>query len=152
MKLYLFLLFCFSTTSLSTPTPLPSLPESIVSKFMTLTDSARSVALSQLEKINNYDTQRMELDNSGKFFVIEDPVHLAPEDDTYDKTRRTISGNPPTGVKDGVPIFHSYPGSPNVIYLNFLGGFWLGRHGMMLMDCLPSMRLNITLTECQDFQ
>ena len=80
----------------------------------------------------------MDLDNSGKFFFVEDAVHLPP-DDPQDKPRRTISDNPPSGFVDGVPIFHSFPGSANVIYLNFLGGIitgkaWNDHYGIPVID------------------
>ena len=110
-------------------TNIDALPKSELEKYNSLPPQVQAEALRHLQKMGYYDPERTFLDKTGHFFIVDDsldtliangdielPSNQAP-------TKKVISDNPPSGyTPEGVPIFHSFPGSPNVIYLNFLGG------------------------------
>ena len=108
---------------------LESLSESELEKYNSLPKEVQAEALQRLQKMKNYDPERTFLDKTGHFFIVDDsldkliangeiepPLNQVP-------TKKVISNNPPSGyTPEGVPIYHSFPGSQYVIYLNFLGG------------------------------
>lgn len=108
---------------------LNALSKNELKKYKSLPLPIQSDALRRLEKIGNYDPSRMFLDNTGHFFVVDDSLDKLMKENVIDvpsdtsSMKQVISDNPPSGyTPEGIPIFHSFPGSPNVIYLNFLGG------------------------------
>ncbi len=132
--------------------PLLSLP--IVGHFLPtlqnqldkLPAEAQERALTQLEKMGNLEDPSIQLDITGRVFFIENSVHLpqgAVDNHLSEAHRRTISDTPITRLgPGGVPLLHSLPGSPNVIYLNFLGGqlvnrAWNDNYGIPVIQALP---------------
>lgn len=88
--------------------------------FDSLPLSKQQGVLDQLRTIGNFDSNT-HLDSNGRIFFVENPVNL-PERELV--TPQTIFDTPPSSgyTPEGVPIYHSNPGSLAVIYINFLGG------------------------------
>lgn len=139
-------LFFTASNSNAVPIAVSTLPQQARSQFSALSPAAQSVALDQLNKMGNFDAARTRLDHTGRFFIVEDAVQdgpgtslaMAPADPTLGMAAAAATGLTP----EGVPIFHSLPGSPNVIYLNFLGGHiagtaWNDNYGLAPFDALP---------------
>lgn len=143
-----------SRPSAAESSDVPSLPAEAQSQFERLSPEAQRVARDQLSRIANFDAMRTTLDDTGHFFIAEDrrgraadfeePV-LEEEPDVEPMSLMSLSGVGPTGfTPEGVPIFHSLPGSSKVIYLNFIGGTisntaWNNGTDMAVLDTLPYM-------------
>lgn len=114
---------------------LSDLSSSQLKKYNSLSAKSQAKALSHLQDIGNFDKKRTFLDSNGHFYIVDDSLEdilranglkLPPLTPILE--RKLISNNPPSGyTKEGVPIFHSFPGSNYVIYLNFIGGPLTGR-------------------------
>ncbi len=132
-----------SIPSFADTTPLHAMPLQSQMQFLMLPQAAQRVAQEQLQKMGHFDEARTVLDHSGRFFIVEDPVHDGPTFRDMRSPMRTISDTPISGfTAQGVPIFHSFPGATNVIYLNFLGGAisgtaWNDYTGVARFDALP---------------
>ena len=102
-------------------------------KYNALPPHLQVEALRHLQKMGYYDPERTFLDKTGHFYIVDDSLDKLIANGDIERpsnqasTKKVISDNPPSGyTPEGVPIFHSFPGSPNVIYLNFLGGHITG--------------------------
>lgn len=135
-----------ASVSLAGPIQLDTLPKAVRDQFSTLTPAAQTVAQDQLSRMGAFDAQRSVLDQTGRFFIVEDAVtQFPPHAGTvvpHVISNDTITVQPSGFTPQGVPIFHSLPGSVNVIYLNFIGGriagtAWNDGFRMPPFDALP---------------
>lgn len=150
IRLLVICILCgFGTASLAAPTPVEALPAPMQAAFARLSPSSQQTARDQLAKMGYFDAAHSKLDHTGRFIIVEDgitvipayavlnaspaqPISLATLSDT-----QVIRYSP-----EGVPLLHSLSGSPNVLYLNFLGGHIAGRawndfYGLPPFDALP---------------
>lgn len=133
--LFLFILHLTQGSSFANPGVLAELPLDEIEKYNALPPDTQAEALHNLNKISNYDPERMHLDNKGHFFIIDDSLEKIMLENGIDQPippppapKNVIFDIPPSGyTAEGIPIYHSLPGSTNVIYLNFLGGTIAGR-------------------------
>lgn len=129
-----FLFLLIQSTSFAEPGAFENLPKDELKKYNALSSQAQSEALERLQKMGSYDPERMHIDQTGHFFIVDDSLEKILKDNgmkmpsiSPPAKKNVISDNPPAGyTPEGVPIFHSFPGSPNVIYLNFVGALITG--------------------------
>ena len=109
-----------------------NLSKKALEKYNSLSPPIQAEALQRLQKITNFDSEHTFLDNTGHFFIVEDSLDKLIREKKIEAPIQTskksvISDNPPSGyTPEGIPIFHSFPGSSNVIYLKFTGGTLTG--------------------------
>lgn len=137
MNIYVFSLLI--TVGLTAPVTMSSLPAQMQMKLSSLPFSAQKIAVDQMKSMGSYDENHTRLGNTGRFFFVENPASSSPK---IIMNRRTISDNSPSGFVNGIPIFHSLPGSQNVIYLDFLGEnitgrAWNSEYGIPVIMALP---------------
>ena len=109
------------------------LPKEELEKYNSLPPQIQAEALQRLQKMGNYDPEHTHIDKTGHFYIVDDSLDKLMEDGVIElplnqrPKKKVISNNPPSGyTPEGVPIFHSLPGSPNVLYLKFIGGHITG--------------------------
>lgn len=120
-----------------------------------MTTAAQQKALDELSRVSldgDDNGNRYNVHESGNVFVADDGLPQQPREpltaamfkdgDGSGRHRRMISGTSPTGYSSsGVPIHHSLPGSPNVIFLDFDGhnisGTWWNSAAKPLFRALP---------------
>jgi len=135
LALFFILLNLIQTNSFAKSGLLADLPIAEIEKYNSLPPDIQAEALRNLKKIGNYDPERMHLDKTGHFFVVDDSIEKIMADNGMDIPldpppipKKIIFDIPPSGyTPEGVPIYHSLPGSPNVIYLNFVGADIVGK-------------------------
>ena len=104
-----------------------NLPKEELKKYNSLTPEAQAQAILNLQNMGSYDPEHTRLDNTGRFYFVEDSLEEIMKGSGTDllseppPSRKVISDTLPTKIVRNIPILHSLPGSPNVIYLNFLG-------------------------------
>ncbi len=139
--LFSILLMNISQSGLALPIP-ELFPETIQAQLDFLAPEALKKAVDQLSKMGNINDNSIHIDRSGRIFFIEPAIPISLIPPHVASQRRTISGQNPSGYSEGVPIFHSLPGSSNVIYLDFLGGTiansaWNDFYGLPTLHALP---------------
>lgn len=128
---------------LSDPIAIPALPAQAQAQFAALPQAAQKFAQEQLARMGRFDPAHTLLDKTGHFFLVEDAVKAQAAFEEAPPALTTLSDTPiTTFTPEGVPLFHSLPGGPIILYINFLGGAitgtaWNDMYGSAVFDALP---------------
>lgn len=137
-RFLLFVVIFFSLiqpVSFAKPIDVRDLPQAEQDQFNALSPEIQSETLQRLQKMGHFDPEHTHIDKTGRIFIVDDSLEKIMQDNGLEMPlnantlpqKKVISNNPPSGfTPEGIPIFHSFPGSPNVLYLNFLGAVITG--------------------------